>query len=249
MITDAKTKHLTMARLAHKCWHPQPFRFRNRFQRLADKIRMLSTQFQYIEQGGSADQKQILLLQLITIAWMCVEAAVAVVAAIRTHSVVLLGFGADSGIELLSAFVVFLRFKKDRLLNEKRAVRIAGLLLFALAVFILGSSILAFTSPAFRPEPSYTGIVLLIVAGIVMPWLSRRKRMLAAKTNSGSLRADAVQSSLCAYLSWIALGGLLLNALFKASWADPAAALLLLPIILREGAEAMQGKSCSDCAC
>ncbi len=210
---------------------------------------MLSTQFQYIEQGGSADQKQIVSLQLITIAWMSAEAAIAILAALRAHSVALLGFGADSGIELLSAFVVFLRFKKVAHLDEKRAARIAGLLLFALAVFILGSSILAFASPAFRPEPSYPGIALLIAAAIVMPWLSRRKRTLAAKTNSSSLRADAVQSSLCAYLAWIALGGLLLNVLFKVSWADPIAALLLLPIILREGAEAMQGKSCSDCAC
>src|SRR6266481_250327 len=210
---------------------------------------MLSTQFQYIEQGGSADQKQIVSLQLITIVWMSAEAAIAILAALRAHSVALLGFGADSGIELLSAFVVFLKFKKVAHLDEKRAALIAGLLLFALAVFILGSSILAFTIPAFRPEPSYMGIALLIAAAIVMPWLSRRKRTLAAKTNSSSLRADAVQSSLCAYLAWIALGGLLLNVLFKVSWADPIAALLLLPIILREGAEAMQGKSCSDCAC
>ena len=180
---------------------------------------------------------------------MCAEATIAFLAAIRANSVALLGFGADSGIELLSAFVVFLRFKKVAHLDEKRAARIAGLLRFALAVFILGSSILAFTSPAFRPEPSYPGIALLIAAAIVMPWLSRRKRTLAAKTNSSSLRADAAQSSVCAYLAWILMGGLLLNALFKVSWADPTAALLLLPIILQEVAEAMQGKSCSDCVC
>ena len=80
-----------------------------------------------------------------------------------------------------------------------------------------------------------------------MPWLSSRKKNLAAKTNSGSLKADAVQSAMCAYLAWIALGGLVVNAVFKVSWADPIAALLLLPIILREGSEAMQGKTCSDC--
>lgn len=178
---------------------------------------------------------------------MCAEAAIAVFAALRARSVALLGFGLDSGIELFSALIVYLRFKKVAHLNEKGAVRIAGLLLFALAVFILAGSILAFTRPAFRPEPTYLGIVLLIAAAIVMPWLARQKRTLAVKTNSGSLKADAVQSSMCAYLAWIALGGLFLNALFRVSWADPTAALLLLPIILREGWDAMQGKAGCEC--
>jgi divalent metal cation (Fe/Co/Zn/Cd) transporter len=208
---------------------------------------LLNTQLQYAEQGSSPYQKQIVSLQLITILWMCVEAAIALFTALRAHSVALLGFGADSGIELASAFVVFLRFRKVTYVNEKKAARITGVLLFALAAFVLGSSIVAITNPRFRPEPSYLGIGLLIAAGIFMPWLSAQKRNLAAKTNSGSLKADAVQSSMCAYLAWIALGGLLLNAIFKISWADPAAAVLLLPIVLREGWEAMQGKSCCDC--
>jgi divalent metal cation (Fe/Co/Zn/Cd) transporter len=208
---------------------------------------VLSAHFQHVEQGVSTDQKQIVWLQLITIVWMCAEATIAVFAALRAHSVALLGFGADSGIEVLSAFVVFLRFKGVAHLSEKGAARITGWLLFGLAVFILVSSILGFTNPGFRPQPSYLGIALLIAAGIFMPWLSAQKRSLAAKTNSGALKADAIQSSMCAYLAWIALGGLVINAIFNVSWADPVAALLLLPIILREGLEAMQGKSCSDC--
>ncbi len=212
-------------------------------------MKLLNTQLQYVEQSSSPYQKQIVSLQLITILWMCAEAAIAIFAALRAHSVALLGFGADSGIELASAFVVFLRFKKVSRVDKKRAARITGLLLFGLAAFILGSSIVAFTNPRFRPEPSYLGIGLLIAAGIFMPWLASQKRALAARANSGALKADAVQSSMCAYLAWIALGGLVVNAIFKMSWADPAAALLLLPIILREGWEAMQGKSCSDCVC
>lgn len=179
---------------------------------------------------------------------MCVEAAIAIFAAIRAHSVALLGFGADSGIELLSAFVVLLRFKGVSQVSEKQAARITGLLLFALAAFILGSSILAFTKPEFRPETSYLGIGLLVAAAIVMPWLSRQKRILSATTNSASLKADAVQSSMCGYLAWIALSGLVLNAVFKISWADPTAALLLIPVVLSEGVEATKGKSCPDCA-
>jgi divalent metal cation (Fe/Co/Zn/Cd) transporter len=208
----------------------------------------VSTQFQHVEQSSSPYQKQIVSLQLITISWMLVEVAVSIFAALRSRSVALLGFGADSGIELLSALVVFLRFKKGSDINETKAARITGLLLFALAAFILGSSILAFRNARFRPEPSYLGIALLLAAAMMMPWLSFKKRTLAEKTKSGALNADAVQSAMCAYLAWIALGGLLLNAMFKIAWADPSAALLLLPIILREGCEAMRGKSCCDCA-
>jgi Co/Zn/Cd efflux system component len=211
--------------------------------------KLLNTQLECAEPSSSPYQKQIVSLQLITILWMCVEAAIALFTALRAHSVVLLGFGADSGIELMSAFVVFLRFRRVTYINEKKASRITGLLLFALAAFILGGSIVAFINPRFRPEPSYLGIGLLIAAGFFMPWLATQKRELATRANSGALKADAVQSSLCAYLAWIALSGLVVNAIFKISWADPVAALLLLPIILREGLEAMQGKSCSDCAC
>src|SRR5262249_24685192 len=210
------------------------------------RIELLSTQFQYLQQEASEYRRRILSLQLVTIVWMSGEAAIAIFAATRAHSVALLGFGADSGIELLSALVVFLRFKKSNL-TRKRAARITGALLFGLAAFILASSTLAFTDPHFRPEPSYLGVGLLIGAGLFMHWLAGQKRKLAGKTNSGSLKADAVQSSMCAYLAWIALGGLILNVLFKLSWADPAAALLLLPIVVREGWEALQGKSCVGC--
>jgi divalent metal cation (Fe/Co/Zn/Cd) transporter len=193
------------------------------------------------DQDSAKYQKDVVAVQLITILWMCAEALAAIVAAVRAHSVALWGFGADSAIELVSAVVVLLRFKKITWVNETTAARSTGLLLFALAAFIMGTSILALTRPRFRPGPSYWGIALLIVAGIVMSWLAARKRRLAARTNSTSLKADAVQSAMCAYLACIALGGLVLNAAFKVSWADPAAALLLLPIILREAWEAIQG--------
>jgi divalent metal cation (Fe/Co/Zn/Cd) transporter len=179
---------------------------------------------------------------------MCAEAVISLFAAYRAQSLALLGFGADSGIELASALVVLLRFKRISSLNENIATRITGVLLFALAAFILSSSVLVFTNPRFSPKPSFLGIVVLIAAAILMPWLASQKRRLAAKSSSSSLKADSVQSSMCAYLALIALGGLVLNAFFKLSWADPAAALLLLPIAVREGWEAMKGKPCADCA-
>jgi divalent metal cation (Fe/Co/Zn/Cd) transporter len=213
------------------------------------ELKTLNTQFQYAEQNTAPYQRKIVLLQLITIIWMCAEAAVAIFAAIRAHSVALLGFGSDSTIELASALVVLWRFKRISRLSETIASRINGLLLFILAAFVLGSSILVLAGTRFRPEPSYLGIGLLIAAVIVMPWLSNQKRSLAARISSASLRADAVQSSMCGYLAWIALGGLALNAFFKLSWADPVAALLLLPIVVREGWDAIHGKYCSDCPC
>lgn len=97
-------------------------------------------------------------------------------------------------------------------------------------------------APESKPGASYLGIGLLIAAAVVMPWLGKRKRQLAARTSSVALRADAAQSSLCDYLSWIALVGLLLNAIWHLPWADPVAALCLLPTIIKESNDAQEGK-------
>ena len=79
-----------------------------------------------------------------------------------------------------------------------------------------------------------------------MPWLARQKRGLSATTGSAALRADAAESAICGYLALIALAGLVVNAIWGVRWADPAAALVLLPLIVREGWEAMKGKPCCD---
>lgn len=88
------------------------------------------------------------------------------------------------------------------------------------------------------------GIALLILAAVVMPWLARQKRRLSAATGSAALRADAAESAVCGYLALIALVGLVANAIWKVSWADPVAALTLLPLIVREGWESMKGRPC-----
>jgi Cation efflux family len=95
-----------------------------------------------------------------------------------------------------------------------------------------------------EPRPSPVGIVLLILAAAVMPWLARQKRQLSAATGSAALRADAAESAVCGYLALIALGGLAVNAIWKVRWADPVAALALVPLIVREGWEAMKGRPC-----
>jgi hypothetical protein len=126
---------------------------------------------------------------------------------------------------------------------EQRAARIAGSLLFVLAGFVTFASVLTFFGRT-EPRPSPVGIVLLILAAAVMPWLARQKRQLSAATGSAALRADAAESAVCGYLALIALGGLAVNAIWKVRWADPVAALALVPLIVREGWEAMKGRPC-----
>lgn len=182
---------------------------------------------------------------MLTVVWMSIEAAVSIYAAIRAHSIALLGFGGDSAIELASAATVLARFGSgDRLITERQASKITGGLLFALAAFIASASIYSLLGN-FKPESSYLGMTLLVVAAVVMPWLAAQKRRLAAENQSSSLRADATQSSVCGYLAWIALAGLVFNAAFGLPWADSVAALGLLPLVLKEAIEARRGNACA----
>lgn len=185
-------------------------------------------------------------IQWFTVVWMSLEVAVATFAAIRARSVALAEFGGDSAIELLSAATVLWRFRSSRLKAETTATRITGSLLLALAGFVVAGSFYVLVSKGAKPQPSYLGIFLLVVAAVVMPWLGRRKRGLAAETGSSALRADSAQSSICGYLAWIALCGLLLNAVAHLQWADPVAALCLLPLVIKEAKEAFEGHTC-DC--
>ena len=97
------------------------------------------------------------------------------------------------------------------------------------------------------PKTTFLGIAILVAAAAVMPWLAKEKRRLSGATGSAALRADAAQSALCAYLSLIALAGLAINAVWHVKWADPIAALVILPLIVWEGREAMRGRACGCC--
>jgi divalent metal cation (Fe/Co/Zn/Cd) transporter len=190
--------------------------------------------------------RRVLQLQVLTIGWMTVEAVVSLGTAWSSHSPALFAFGGDSLVELLSATVVFWRFRFE--LNEARAARIAGVLLFALAVLVVLTSVLNFLGYR-EAQRSLVGIGILLAAAVAMPWLASRKRQLAAITSSAALKADAAESSLCAYMAWIALAGLAVNAIWGKSWADPVAALALIPLILREGWEVIRSsKLCCDCS-
>ncbi len=188
----------------------------------------------------------IRLLQLVTVTWMSVELVVSAIAALHAHSIAMLGFGGDSGVELLSGLVVLKHFTGKRL-SEQRAARMTAVLLFLLAVLILCASVLSLTKIWAAPEPTYAGMALLIAAAAVMPWLAKRKRELSRETGSSALAADSVQSSICGWLAWIALAGLAVNAAFGISWADPVAALALTPIVLREARAAWNEQACHCC--
>jgi divalent metal cation (Fe/Co/Zn/Cd) transporter len=114
-----------------------------------------------------------------------------------------------------------------------------------LAAFVAITSVLALLGN-IEARPSPIGIAVLILALMVMPWLAKQKRRLSAETGSAALRADAAESVVCGYLALIALAGLFVNAVWSVGWADAVAALVLLPLIVREGWEAMKGKACCD---
>jgi len=192
--------------------------------------------------------RRIHRIQTITIAWMTIEAAISLISAWKAQSPALLAFGGDSAIELLSAMAVLWRFRVhvEPEKAEKRAARIAGVLLFLLSAYVLVASILTLLGYA-EPKPTYLGIGILIAALLIMPWLAKEKRKLSSAISSVALRADAAQSSLCAYFSLIALVGLGIDALWHIRWADPIAALVITPLIIWEGREAIRGKSCECC--
>jgi len=192
--------------------------------------------------------RRVRRIQTITIGWMSVEAGVSLWAAWRAKSPALLAFGGDSGIELFSAVIVLWRFR-NQLTDEnaeRRAARIAGVLLLALALFVVVSSALTLLRYS-EPKLSYVGMAILVAAAGLMPWLAQQKRKLSSATRSAALRADAAESMLCAYLSWIALIGLAAHAYFGVAWADPVAALVITPLVTREAGEALRGKACSCC--
>jgi divalent metal cation (Fe/Co/Zn/Cd) transporter len=193
--------------------------------------------------------RRIQRVQTVTIAWMIVEAVVSLFAAWRARSPALLAFGGDSAIELFSAVVVLWRFRARAAVHEdaeSRAARVAGALLFALAALVAITSVTSLLGYS-EPKPTFLGIAILIAAAAVMPWLAKEKRRLSGATGSAALRADAAQSALCAYLSLIALAGLAIYAIWHVGWADPIAALAVLPLIVWEGREVMRGKTCGCC--
>lgn len=191
-------------------------------------------------------------LEYLTIVWNLLEGMVAVFSGAVAGSVALIAFGVDSFIECSSGSVLLWRLHSERRGRsperlEKVALRLVGVSFLLLATYVAFQAI-ADLWKREAPERSLIGIGLALLSLIVMPWLARQKRRTAQSLSSAALHADSRQTSLCAYLSAILLGGLLLNAALGWWWADPIAALAMTPIIVREGVEAIRGEHCHECA-
>lgn len=190
--------------------------------------------------------KAVLWLQGITLAWMLVECGMSLFAAVKARSPAIFAFGADSLVELFSASVVLLQFAPRFSLSRKDATRVASILLFLLAgivAVIAGLALILHVHPAVSP----IGIAVTLAALIAMPVLAWLKRRQAVLDHNPALAADAAQSATCAYLAAVTLAGLAVNALFHMQWFDPLAALVALPLLVREGVAAWRGATCGCC--
>jgi divalent metal cation (Fe/Co/Zn/Cd) transporter len=190
-------------------------------------------------------------LEYLTLAWNLLEAVIAVSAGILAGSIALVGFGVDSVIEMSSGAILLWRLVSDRDEEsreriEARALQLVGASLLALAAYVAIEAAKTLIEGE-APHTSYIGIGLAIASLIVMPLLARAKRRVAAGIASRALVADSRQTDICAWLSAILLAGLVLNAWLGWWWSDPAAALLMLPFIAKEGIEALKGER--PCAC
>jgi Predicted Co/Zn/Cd cation transporters len=193
-------------------------------------------------------------LSWLTLGYNSVEGFIAIGAGLLAGSIALVGFGFDSAIELVASAAALWRLNADvnpvqRERAELLTLRIVGVLFLALALYVTLDAANALLKQE-APEESTVGIVLAAASLVVMPLLARAKRKVAIALGSRALRAESQQTQLCTYLSAILLGGLTLNAFFGWWWADPAAALVMVPIIGREGLQALRGhdRCVDDCA-
>jgi divalent metal cation (Fe/Co/Zn/Cd) transporter len=189
-------------------------------------------------------------LEYFTIAWNSLEGLVALVAGALAGSISLVGFGIDSFIEVTSGGVLLWRMSIDadvqkRERREKLSLRIVGVCFLALAAYV-GYESISDLAGRKAPEHSIPGIILACVSLVVMPLLSRAKKKVGNDLGSAAMYADAKQTDFCVYLSAILLLGLVLNAALGWWWADPVSALIMVPLIAKEGVEAVNGERCCD---
>jgi divalent metal cation (Fe/Co/Zn/Cd) transporter len=198
---------------------------RERYERLARRVRLLSW---------------------LSLAWMTVEGAVAIVAGIVAGSIALVGFGLDSAIEGFASVIIIWRFSGARMFShaaEQRAQRLVALQFFALAPYVGFESVKALVA-GDRADASWVGIGLAVASVALMPLLAIAKQRLADELGSAATAGEGRQNMLCAYLAGALLLGLLGNALVGAWWLDPTVGLLIAGVAIREGVEAWRGEGC-----
>jgi divalent metal cation (Fe/Co/Zn/Cd) transporter len=189
-------------------------------------------------------------LECFTIAWNSIEGLLAVIAGAVAGSISLLGFGFDSFIEVTSGATLLWRMAVDseeraRERNDKLSLRIVGTCFLALSAYIAYESVSDLINRK-APSHSIPGIILACVSLVVMPILSHAKKGVGRELGSAAMNADARQTDFCMYLSAILLAGLVLNAMLGWWWADPVAALIMVPIIAKEGVDSVRGNACCE---
>lgn len=185
-------------------------------------------------------------LSWVSLAWMTIEGAVAITAALAAGSIVLLGFGLDSAIEALASIIVIWRFTGQRRVSEaaeRRAQQLVAISFFLLAPYIAQDAIRTLIDGA-RPASSPVGIALSISSIVLMPLLGRAKQRIGSRLGSGATAGEGTQNMLCAYLAAGVLIGLLLNTTFGIWWADPTIALAIAALAVHEGRETWRGEGC-----
>jgi divalent metal cation (Fe/Co/Zn/Cd) transporter len=185
-------------------------------------------------------------LSWLSLAWMGAEGVIALTAGILAGSIALVSFGLDSFIEGFASLVIVWRFTGSRLLShaaEERAQRLVAVQFFLLAPYVAFEAVHKLWAGE-QPQTSWLGIALVTSSVIGMPFLGIAKHRLADKLGSVATRGEGTQNLLCAYLAAAVLVGLLGNALFGLWWLDPAAALVVAAVAVKEGRESWRGEGC-----
>lgn len=214
---------------------------------MSDSMAQRTAEGQAAQAGRASALRMGIRIEVVTIVWMVVEAAVAIAAGIIARSLLLTAFGLDSVIELVSGAVLLWRLlvearggDQERVeWAERRAAWIVTLALALLAVYVFVSALHGLISGA-RPERSLAGIIIACAAAVAMPWLGVAKRRLATRLGSGALRGDADSSFTCGYMAATVLLGLALNALFGWWWIEDIAAFIFLFWLIGEIREAAE---------
>ena len=207
-----------------------------------------------METTRAVDIRQGLRIEVITIIWMVIEMAVSILAGIASGSILLIAFGMDSLIELVSGAILLWRLRVESQNGdververaEGRATWVVAITLALLCIYVLVTAVYGLLARS-QPEPSPVGIAISAAAVLIMPYLAVNKRRIAKRIHSDALAGDAANSITCAYMAGTVLVGLTLNSLFGWWWVENVAALLFLVWLVRETREtfedARQGQS------
>jgi divalent metal cation (Fe/Co/Zn/Cd) transporter len=184
------------------------------------------------------------LLAGVSVAYNVAEAVVAIAAGLVAGSVALVGFGADSVVEVSSGLIILWQFSHRLPETRERVAQRAMAVAFAALALVVGVESVRALVIGVEPDASPVGIALTVASLLIMPLLSLAQRRTGRALGSAAVLADGMQTGLCAWLSAAVAGGLLLNATLGWSWADPVAALVVAGVAAREAVQAWRGKGC-----